>query len=202
MRFGFRQMKNEDISVFIDEMFEILASNMSAVAPTGNSYDEDYKTWSESAVPAWREGKRSVILIFCEDKLCGFFQYFVNDTTFRMDEIQFKKEYQGCGLFAELYHYLTTVIPAGTRYVEAFARKENLKSQGILEHLGLSVVGESKNGNSLHFRGEYKALSERNYFYKTPRRLVLRHRYVFALNKGRLKSKNQIKEGHNPRRHT
>ena len=47
MRFGFRQMKNEDISVFIDEMFEILASNMSAVAPTGNSYDEDYKTWSE-----------------------------------------------------------------------------------------------------------------------------------------------------------
>lgn len=166
MRFGFRQMKNEDISVFIDEMFEILASNMSAVAPTGNSYDEDYKTWSESAVPAWREGKRSAILIFCEDKLCGFFQYFVNDTTFRMDEIQFKKEYQGCGLFAELYHYLTTVIPAGTRYVEAFARKENLKSQGILEHLGLSVVGESKNGNSLHFRGEYKALSERNYFYK------------------------------------
>ena len=110
--------------------------------------------------------KRSVILIFCEDKLCGFFQYFVSDTTFRMDEIQFKKEYQGCGLFAELYHYLTTVIPAGTRYVEAFARKENLKSQGILEHLGLSVVGESKNGNSLHFKGEYKALSERNYFYK------------------------------------
>ena len=105
--------------------------------------------------------KRSVILIFCEDKLCGFFQYFVNDTTFRMDEIQFKKEYQGCGLFAELYHYLTTVIPAGTRYVEAFARKENLKSQGILEHLGLSVVGESKSGNSLHFKGEYKALSER-----------------------------------------
>ena len=26
MRFGFRQMKNEDISVFINEMFEILAS--------------------------------------------------------------------------------------------------------------------------------------------------------------------------------
>ena len=53
---------------------------------------------------AKESAKRSVILIFCEDKLCGFFQYFVNDTTFRMDEIQFKKEYQGCGLFAELYH--------------------------------------------------------------------------------------------------
>ena len=161
MYFKFRQMKNEDIAVFINEMFEILASNMNVIAPTGNSYDADFKIWSECVVPVWREGKRSVILIFCEGKLCGFFQYFVNDTTFRMDEIQFRKEYQGCGLFAELYHYLTTVIPTRTRYVEAFARKENLKSQGILEHLGLSVVGESKNGNSLYFKGEYKALSDR-----------------------------------------
>ena len=201
MRFGFRQMKNEDISVFIDEMFEILASNMSAVAPTGNSYDEDYKTWSESAVPAWREGKRSVILIFCEDKLCGFFQYFVNDTTFRMDEIQFKKEYQGCGLFAELYHYLTTVIPAGTRYVEAFARKENLKSQGILEHLGLSSE-RAKTVTLCISRVSIRLCRNGIIFIKTPRRLILRHRYIFVLNKRRLKSKNQIKEGHNPRRQT
>ena len=93
--------------------------------------------------------------------MCGFFQYFVNDTTFRMDEIQFKKEYQGCGLFTELYHYLTTIISAQTKYVDAFARKENLKSQRILEHLGLAVVGESKNGKSLYFKGEYKTLFER-----------------------------------------
>lgn len=161
MCFRFKQMQNEDIAVFINEMFEILASNMNVIAPTGNSYDADFKIWSEYVVPVWREGKRRVILIFCEDTLCGFFQYFVNDTTFRMEEIQFKKEYQGCGLFAELYHYLTTVIPTRTRYVEAFARKENLKSQGILEHLGLSVVGESKNGKSLYFQGEYKTVFER-----------------------------------------
>lgn len=161
MCFRFKQMQNEDIAVFINEMFEILASNMNVIAPTGNSYDADFKIWSESVVSVWREGKRRVILIFCEDTLCGFFQYFVNYKTFRMDEIQFKEEYQGCGLFAELYHYLTTVIPTRTRYVEAFARKENLKSQGILEHLGLSVVGESKNGKSLYFQGEYKTVFER-----------------------------------------
>ena len=103
MCFRFKQMQNEDIAVFINEMFEILASNMNVIAPTGNSYDADFKIWSECVVPVWREGKRLVILIFCEDTLCGFFQYFVNYKTFRMDEIQFKKEYQGCGLFAELY---------------------------------------------------------------------------------------------------
>lgn len=161
MCFRFKQMQNEDIAVFINEMFEILASNMNVIAPTGNSYDTDFKIWSESVVSVWREGKRSVILIFCENTLCGFFQYFVNDTTFRMDEIQFKKEYQGCGLFAELYHYLTTIIPVQTKYVDAFSRKENLKSQRILEHLGLSVVGESKNGKSLYFKGEYKTVFER-----------------------------------------
>ena len=153
MCFRFKQMQNEDIAVFINEMFEILASNMNVIAPTGNSYDADFKIWSECVVP--------VILIFCEDTLCGFFQYFVNYKTFRMDEIQFKKEYQGCGLFAELYHYLTTIIPVQTKYVDAFSRKENLKSQRILEHLGLSVVGESKNGKSLYFKGEYKTVFER-----------------------------------------
>jgi hypothetical protein len=91
MCFRFKQMQNEDIAVFINEMFEILASNMNVIAPTGNSYDTDFKIWSESVVSVWREGKRSVILIFCENTLCGFFQYFVNDTTFRMEEIQFKK---------------------------------------------------------------------------------------------------------------
>ena len=160
-RFRFRQMENNDIPIFIDEMFSILASNMSVIAPTGNSYDEDFRIWSECVVPVWREGKRRVILIFCEDTLCGFFQYFVNDTTFRMDEIQFKKEYHGSGLFSELYHFLTTIIPIQTKYVDAFARKENLKSQGILSHLGLSVVSEEKDGNLLYYEGEYKSLLER-----------------------------------------
>lgn len=44
MCFRFKQMQNEDIAVFINEMFEILASNMNVIAPTGNSYDTDLKS--------------------------------------------------------------------------------------------------------------------------------------------------------------
>ena len=159
--FVFRQMKIEDIPVFISEMFEILSGNMNEIAPTGNTYHEDYKIWSECVVPAIRAGRRNIILIFSEEKLCGFFQYFVNDTTFRMDEIQFRKEYHGSGLFSELYHYITTIIPPDTKFVDAFSRKENKKSQGILKHLGLKESGESQNGNTLYFKGEYKTISER-----------------------------------------
>lgn len=158
--FVFKKMEKQDIPVFLTEMFDILANNMSKIAPTGNSYDEDYKIWSECVVPVFIEGKRSVILIFEAEKLCGYFQYCIKDMTFRMDEIQFRQEYQGSGLFSELYHYLTTVIPMQTKYVEAFANKTNLKSQGILKHLGLEESGESKNGNSLYFKGEYKKILE------------------------------------------
>ena len=160
-RFIFKQMRIEDIPMFADKLFSILANNMRVIAPTGNSYDEDYKIWLEYSEPAWREERNSVILIFCEENLCGYFQYSINGMTFRMEEIQFKQEYQGSGLFAELYHYLMSIIPERIKYVDAFANKENKKSQEILKHLGLTQVGENKNGKSLYFKGEYKALSER-----------------------------------------
>lgn len=160
-QFVFKQMKKQDIPFFVHKMFAILAGNMSKIAPTGNSYEEDYKNWSECVVPVWVEGKRSVILIFDGDSLCGFFQYCVTDTTFRMDEIQFKQEYQGSGLFAKLYHFLTTIIPVQTKYVDAYSHKGNIKSQEILKHLGLKESGENKNGNSLYFKGEYRIILER-----------------------------------------
>lgn len=161
--FVFKQMEKQDIPAFLPEMFEILADNMSRIAPTGNSYKEDFRIWSESVSPVFFEEKRSVILIFDENKLCGYFQYFVSDSTFRMDEIQFRQIYHGSGLFSELYHYLTTIIPSKTKNVEAFSNKANLKSQGILKHLGLKENGENKNGNSIYFKGKYKTIFERYY---------------------------------------
>ena len=158
--YQFKHMTIEDIQIYIRAMYDILYENMDSIAPTGNTYEEDYALWSSCVEPVWREEKRSVILILSDNKLCGFFQYFVNEDTFRMDEIQFKKEYQKSGLFEALYHYLVTVVPLQTKYVDAFTRKENIKAQGILKHLGLEIAGESKNGNSLYFKGEYKNLVE------------------------------------------
>lgn len=159
--FVFKHMKNEDIPIYTDDIFSILANNMRAIAPTGNTFKKDYEIWLNSAVPAWREGKCSVILIFDGDILCGYFQYSFTNTTFKMEDIQFKPEFQGSGLFAELFHYLTSIVPEHIKYVDAFANKENIKSQEILTLLGLTVIGENKNGRSFHFEGEYQALAER-----------------------------------------
>ena len=157
----FKPLKSEEITMYTGKMFAILYENMSVIAPTGNTYEEDFEHWSKCVVPAWNEGRRKVILILSENELCGFFQYAVSNTVFRMDEIQFKSEYQGSGMFEKLYRYMTAIIPAETKYAEAFAHKNNMKSQGILRHLGLEAVGESENGNCLHFQGEYSNLMKR-----------------------------------------
>lgn len=137
----------------LPSLFRILHSNMSVIAPTGNSYEEDYCLWHDAVAPALEKESRQIILIYDDTEIIGFFQYYTNATTFMMEEIQFSKEYQGTGLFQRLYSFLFEIVPKETLYIEAYAHKQNQKSQGILKHLGMKIIGENKSGNSYHFRG-------------------------------------------------
>ena len=105
--------------------------------------------------------QRKIILIRDGEKLIGFFQYYVNDTTFMMEEIQFIPEYQGKGVFQKLYAHLAGIVQRDVPFVEAYAHKNNSKSQSILKHLGLQAVGEDKGTDTYHFRGDCSAMFER-----------------------------------------
>ena len=78
-----------------------------------------------------------------------------------MEEIQFKEAYHGSGLFGDLYRYLIPRLPADIQAVEAYADKRNRKSLAVLAHLGLTVMGENKNGISYRLRGSYAELKSR-----------------------------------------
>ena len=78
-----------------------------------------------------------------------------------MEEIQIKSKYHGSGIFRSFYSCLISQLPKDIRYVEAYSHKNNVKSQRILEHLGLTQCGENKNGNSYHYKGDYAVLSEK-----------------------------------------
>lgn len=142
-------------------LFRILHSNMSVIAPTGNDFEKDYRIWIDAVSHGLKQDTRKIILIYDDAEIIGYFQYYVNSSTFMMEEIQFKKEYQGTGIFRLLYSYLFEIIPQETLYVEAYAHKQNSKSQNILKHLGLRIVGESTNGNSYHFRGDCRKVLKR-----------------------------------------
>lgn len=130
---------------------------MSIIAPTNNSYEKDFEIWSSYLIPAMQKEQRQIVLMYVGSKLVGYFQYYINSNTdsLMMEEIQIIKDFQGVGLFSEFYKWLIKSLPKNIMYVEAYANKKNIKSQGILKHLGLVELGENKNGNSFYYKGKY-----------------------------------------------
>lgn len=145
---------------YLPDLFGILHSNMSLIAPTNNSYEEDYEIWCSCIIPAIQKRQRQIVLMYAESKLVGYFQYYINAEThsLMMEEIQIIKELQGTGLFNEFYKWLLKHLPEDILFVEAYANKKNYKSQAILKHLGLVKSGENKNGKSFYYKGKYADL--------------------------------------------
>ena len=154
-------LRKADAASVLPELFDILHSNMSRIAPTGNSYDEDFSMWMSCIKPALEKAPRQILLLYDNDEIIGYFQYYVNDGVFMMEDIQLREQYHGTGIFSQLYRYLVQMLPPETEYVEAYANKKNEKSIAVLIHLGLDIIGENKNGISYHFRGRYENLIRR-----------------------------------------
>jgi hypothetical protein len=163
MQVVFRYLPKPPSSSLLDEIFGILATNMRVIAPTGLTYEEDRAQWMACVPPALTKDARQMVLIYAGDELVGFFQYYVtaDHSVFMMEEIQFKEAYRESGLFGELYRFLIPKLPADIVSVEAYADKRNTKSLGVLGHLGLTVIGENKNGISWHLRGDFAVLKEK-----------------------------------------
>lgn len=143
-----------------EALFDILADNMEKIAPTGNTREYDYKCWFNGVSDGLRREERQLVLIKNSIEIIGFFQYYINEDTFMMEEIQFKPTYHGKGLFRQLFGFLLENINAGTNFVEAYANKENHKSIGILKKLGLSVIGTNKSASCYHFKGNFSDLKK------------------------------------------
>ena len=163
MQVTFRYLEKPPSPDLLDEIFDILATNMRVIAPTGLTYEEDKAQWLSCVPPALEKEARQIILIYDRDELIGFFQYYItaDHSVFMMEEIQFKPAYRGSGLFGDLYRYLIPRLPADIQAVEAYADKRNQKSLAVLAHLGLTVMGENKNGISYHLRGSYAELKQK-----------------------------------------
>jgi len=160
---AFRFLEKPPAPEILDEIFDVLATNMRVIAPTGLTYEEDKAQWMACVPPALEQEARQILLIYAGDELAGFFQYYVtaDHNVFMMEEIQFKEAYRGSGLFGELYRFLIPKLPADIVYVEAYADKRNTKSLAVLEHLGLTVIGENKNKISWHLRGDFAVLKKK-----------------------------------------
>ncbi len=155
---NFEYLNKTDFSTVSDKIFNILADNMTIIAPTGNSRKDDYECWYQSVSDGLNRDERQIILIRNNDNIIGFFQYYTNKETFMMEEIQFRPDYQGKGILRALYGFVIQHLKKDIEFVEAYANINNGKSIGILEKFGLKNIGLNKNGKSFHFKGYYADL--------------------------------------------
>ena len=157
IRFAF--LTPEDSPAYAERLFAILYENMSKIAPTGCTRDEDYAFWLPAFTAQLKQENRRVILIFDAYLLVGYFQYCIVDGTFSMEEIQFAPSYQGKhGIFRALYGFVIGQLPPEIRLVKAHASKTNEKSIAVLTKLGLRNTGENKTGRSYVFVGNFADL--------------------------------------------
>ncbi len=159
--FSFCLLDKDKADSVLSDMFDVLYANMSEIAPTGNSYEEDRTNWFTCVLRSLSDEKRQVVLLYDETVFVGYFQYTVLDTLLKMEDIQFQKRYHGSGLFEQLYRWIVQTLPNNVLTVEAIVNKSNSKSQHILEHLGLKQIGETPNKNSYQYRGEYQTIAVR-----------------------------------------
>lgn len=145
-------------STWLPAIFALLYANMSVIAPTGCTFEEDFAEWVSHVSPALDKAPRQIVLMYDGDRLIGYFQYYVNGPLFMMEEIQLERTYHGSGVFQTFYRWLLPRLPADIQWVEAYAHKQNAKSRGILAHLGLCPVGEGTGGRTDRFRGDFGVL--------------------------------------------
>lgn len=155
---SFEYLNKSDFHKLAHNVFDILSGNMIKISPTGNSPEEDFRLWYGAVSDGLQRAERQIIIIKDNENIVGFFQYYTNANTFMMEEIQFKPEYQGKGVFRGLYAFALKNIKRDLKFVEAYASINNQKSICILEKLGLSNIGLNKNGRSYHFKGEFSDL--------------------------------------------
>lgn len=103
-------------------IFTILAANMSEIAPTENSYEDDYNSWFAAVKEGLAKEKRKIILIFSGDELIGFFQYYTSGNKLMMEEIQIRSDWQGKEIFRSLYGFLISNLPPEIHDVEALCK--------------------------------------------------------------------------------
>ncbi len=154
MNYSFALADKNHLEPILPKLFKLLNTNMGQIAPTGNSYDQDYEIWHSGICTAMQQPCRQIVLMYCDEDIVGYFQYDIHSDTLMMEEIQIEQSYQGKGIFSALYSWLVRRLPSDIKTVEAYAHKKNAKSKGILEHLGLQQIGVSKNGNSYHYKGD------------------------------------------------
>lgn len=150
----FRYLYPSEAEAMLHQLFAILHTNMSRIAPTGCSYEENREMWLSYLMPALQDVQRKILLMYAGEKLAGYFQYRIDGDTLQVEEVEIRPEFQRTMVFYRCCQFLLLQIPNSVQYISSYVRKENHNSISIHKAIGMMPVGENKSGTSWYYRGE------------------------------------------------
>lgn len=144
-------LNKKEKNFWLPRLFDLFYENMQEIAPSDLSYEQEKGQWLAEVSPALDKDPRQIILCFVDDALAGYVQYYTNQNLLMIEEIQMAKECQQTTLFYSMCKYLAKALPEGVEIVEAFAEKQNLRSQKLMQRLGMVQI--EQNDHFVHLRG-------------------------------------------------
>ena len=143
---------------WLPRLFELLYENMSAIAPSGLSYEKERQQWLAAVSPALDKAPRQIILCLAEGAPVGYVQYYIREKMLMVEEVQLKREYHRTFLFYRLCRYLLSVIPEDLQTVEAYADRRNLHSIRLMGKLGMEACDDGCDSPFVHMRGRARKI--------------------------------------------
>lgn len=156
----FQQANTENLKKYGHELFSILWNNMNPMDPLPMDPETVFSNWLPSHLKMLEKEEHEMILFFdAEEKPAGYFSYILKNDIFFLNDIQTQPDCQGKGwVYRPLMKFLLPQLPAHLRFTEAYVGKYNPRSSAILERFGMKAIGETPNGRSWIYRGEFSAL--------------------------------------------
>ena len=157
----FKYLNKTEKNTFLPLLFDIFYTNTVELAPSEKSYELQRDEWLSEVSPALDKEPRKVILCYSEGELAGFLMYYTRGELLMVEELQLKKKFQRTRMFYFLCKHLISVLPSDISIVEAYALKNNLNSQGIMQYLGMDFVPHEIEFPLVHLRGSAEKIKER-----------------------------------------
>ena len=156
------EINSQNLNEYAEFLFDILADNMTKIAPTQNSRDEDFKIWFTNLQQRLLENKSCVIAFLYHENIVGYLQYSVSKNTLIIEEVEISTKFLvKYNILGSAIKLLFEIAPENIVYIEAYANKNNKVSTQLLKKAGFEIIGTNKTKTSFLHRAVYSDLAKR-----------------------------------------
>lgn len=139
----FTYLNKNEKEKFLPKLFDLLYANMSEIAPTNLTYEQEKMQWLGNVSPALDKSARQIIMCFNDEELIGYIQYYINSKLLMIEELQLKQKYHRTLTFYRFCKHFIGTLPTDIEHVEACADKRNINSQKLMQRLGMELIYSS-----------------------------------------------------------